>query len=63
MLSCQHRYWLRRAMVANVLDTDASDTALGAVLQQEQGGKLHVIGYASRTLSASEARTLLHNQT
>ena len=39
-----------------VLDTDASDTALGAVLQQEQGGKLHVIGYASRTLSPSEAR-------
>ena len=30
-----------------VLDTDASDTALGAVLQQEQNGKLHVIGYAS----------------
>jgi len=39
-----------------VLDTDASDTALGAVLQQEQNGKLHVIGYASRTLTASEAR-------
>jgi len=41
-----------------VLDTDASDTALGAVLQQEQSGKLHVIGdgYASRTLSPSEAR-------
>jgi len=39
-----------------VLDTDASDTALGAVLQQEQGGKLHVIGYARRTLSPSEAR-------
>jgi len=39
-----------------VLDTDASDTALGAVLQQEQGNKLHVIGYASRTLSPSDAR-------
>ena len=39
-----------------VLDTDASDTALGAVLQQEQGGKLHVIGYASRTLTPAEAR-------
>jgi len=39
-----------------VLDTDASDTALGPVLQQEQGGKLHVIGYASRTLNSSEAR-------
>jgi len=38
-----------------VLDTDASDTALGAVLQQEQEGKLHVIGYASRTLTPAEA--------
>jgi len=39
-----------------VLDTDASDTALGAVLQQEQKGTLHVIGYASRTLTPAEAR-------
>ena len=39
-----------------VLDTDASDTALGAVLQQEQKGKLHVIGYASRTLTPAEAQ-------
>jgi len=39
-----------------VLDTDASDTTLGAVLQQEQNGKLHVIGYASRTLTPPEAR-------
>jgi len=39
-----------------VLDTDASDITLGAVLQQEQGNKLHVIGYASRTLNPSEAR-------
>jgi len=39
-----------------VLDTDASDTALGAVLQQEQSGKLHVIGYASRTLTPAKAR-------
>jgi len=37
-----------------VLDTDTCDTALGTVLQQEQKGKLHVIGYASRTLSPSE---------
>ena len=30
-----------------VLNTDALDTALGAVLLQEQNGKLHVVGYAS----------------
>ena len=36
------------------LDTDASDFALGAILQQEQGGELRVIGYASRALSDAE---------
>jgi len=39
-----------------VLDTDTSDTALGAVLQQEQGGTLHLISYASRTLTPAKAR-------
>jgi RNase H-like domain found in reverse transcriptase/Integrase zinc binding domain/Integrase core domain/Reverse transcriptase (RNA-dependent DNA polymerase) len=39
-----------------VLDADASDFALGAVLQQEQGGTLKVIGYASRALSDAERR-------
>jgi len=39
-----------------VLDTYASNTALGTVLQQEQNSKLHVIGYASRTLTPAEAR-------
>jgi len=58
MLSCQHRCDGGQY----VLDTDASDTALGAVLQQEQNGKLHVIGYASRTLTASEARYCINRR-
>jgi len=36
------------------LDTDASDQALGAALQQEQDGAIRVIGYASRALSDAE---------
>jgi len=39
-----------------VLDTDASDSALGASVQQWQDGELRVIGYASRALSDSEKR-------
>jgi len=39
-----------------VLDTDTSDTALGAALQQEQDGQLRVIGYASRALTNAERR-------
>jgi len=42
--------------VQYVLDTDASDTAIGAVLQQEQNGMLHVVGYASQTLNPTESR-------
>ena len=37
-----------------VLDTDASDLALGAILQQEQDGQLRVIGYASCALINAE---------
>ena len=37
-----------------VLDTDASQVGLGAVLQQQQGDRLVVIAYASRLLSATE---------
>ena len=36
------------------LDTDASQVALGCVLQQEQDGQLRVIAYASRALQPPE---------
>ena len=41
------KYWL---------DTDMSNAALGAVLQQEQNGELKVIAYASRVLSPAEQK-------
>jgi len=38
------------------LDVDASNWAAGAVLQQEQGGLLRVIGYASKAFTGAEKR-------
>jgi len=38
-----------------ILDTHASDTAIGAVLSQKQGGYKRVITYASRRLDRREA--------
>ena len=37
-----------------IIDTDASDFAMGAVLQQEQHGTVRVIAYASKTFDAAE---------
>ena len=37
-----------------IIDTDASDFAMGAVLQQEQHGTVRVIAYASKTSDAAE---------
>ena len=37
-----------------ILDTDASDAAVGAVLSQEQDGKEHVIANLSKTMNSHE---------
>jgi len=39
-----------------MLDVDASNWAVGAVVQQEQDGLLRVIGYVSKTFNAAEQR-------
>ena len=44
-----------------ILHTDASNEGLGAVLYQQQQGKLRVIGYGSRTLSPTEKNYHLHS--
>ncbi len=44
-----------------VLHTDASNEGLGAVLYQQQGNKLRVIGYGSCTLTPAEKNYHLHS--
>lgn len=44
-----------------ILHTDASNQGLGAVLYQQQKGKLCVIAYRSRTLTAPERNYHLHS--
>ena len=39
-----------------ILDTDASEFGLGAVLSQRQNGQEHVIAYASRSMNRSELK-------
>ena len=43
-----------RLDVPFILDTDACDSGLGAVLSQVQDGKESVIAYAARVLSKAE---------
>lgn len=37
-----------------VLHTDVLEKGLGAILNQQQGGKMRVIGYGSQTLTPAE---------
>ena len=39
-----------------ILDTNACQSGIGAVLSQEQGGEEKIIAYASRTLTKAERR-------
>ena len=44
-----------------ILHADASEDGLGSILYQQQQDKLRVIGYGSRTLTATEKNYRLHS--
>jgi len=44
-----------------ILHTDASEQGLGAILYQQQEGKLRALGYGERTLTAAEKNYNLHS--
>jgi hypothetical protein len=46
--------WNNELPRESYLDTDASDTAIGAVLSQVQDGQMKVISYGSGTLNKAE---------
>ena len=48
------RFLVTSVVTYYVLDSDASDEALGLVLQQKQDGALKVIAYANRALQPAE---------
>lgn len=45
-----------------VLHTNASEKGLGSILYQQQGGRMRVIGYGSRTLTRVERNYRLHSR-
>ena len=44
-----------------ILHTDACQDGLGAVLYQKQNNQLHVITYASKTLTSAEQNYYMHS--
>ena len=45
-----------------ILETDASDYAIGAMLMQEADGNMHPIGYFSKKLSLAQINYTIHEK-